>query len=67
MGDLFRRAAYCALFLDGLGRVQSATLPRISVDETVAFVVLGCRMEAAPQEWTGETVIVVVNGASSDC
>ena len=54
MGDLFCRAAYGSLFLDDLGRVQSATLPKISVDEATDFIVHRRRMEASAQEWAGE-------------
>ncbi len=60
MGDLFCRAAYGSLFLDALGRVQSTTLPKISVDEAADFIVHRRRMEAPAQEWAGETVIVIV-------
>jgi hypothetical protein len=60
LGDLFCRATHGALFLDGLGRVQSATLSKISVDETVDFIVHRDRMEALAQEWTAETMIIVV-------
>jgi hypothetical protein len=60
VGDLFCRAAYDSFFLDGLGRVQSATLSKISVDETVDFIVRHDRMEAPAQEWAAETMIIVV-------
>ena len=51
MGDLLCRAAYGSLFFDGLGRVQSTTLPKISVDEAADFIVHRDRMEAPAQEW----------------
>jgi hypothetical protein len=60
LGDLFRRAAYGSLFLDGLGRVQSTTLPKISVDEATNFIVHRDRMEAPAQEWVGEIVINIL-------
>ena len=60
MGDLFCRAAYGSLFLDALGRVQSTTLPKISMDEAADFIVHRCRMEAHAQEWAAETVIITV-------
>ena len=60
MGDLFCRAAYDSFFLDGLGRVQSATLSKISVDETVDFIVRRDRMEAPAQEWAAEAMIIIV-------
>ena len=50
MGDLLCRAAYGSLFLDGLGRVQSTTLPKISVDEAADFIIHRDRMEAPAQE-----------------
>jgi hypothetical protein len=60
VGDLFCRAAYGSLFLNGLGRVQSATLSKISVDKTINFIVHRDRMEAPAQEWAAETVIITV-------
>ena len=60
VGDLFCRAAYGSLFLDALGRVQSTTLPKISVDEAVEFIVHRGRMEAPAQEWAAETMIIAV-------
>jgi hypothetical protein len=60
VGDLFCRAAYGALFLDALGRVQSTTLPKISMDEAAGFIVHRRRMEAHAQEWAVETVIITV-------
>ena len=50
MGYLLCRAAYGSLFLDGLGRVQSTTLPTISVDEAADFIVHRDRMETPAQE-----------------
>jgi hypothetical protein len=50
VGDLLCRVAYGSLFLDGLGRVQSTTLPKISVDEAADFIVHRDRMEAPAQE-----------------
>ena len=50
MGDLFCRAAYGSLFLDGLGRVHSTTISKISVDEATDFSVHRRRMEAPAQE-----------------
>jgi hypothetical protein len=60
VGDLFCGAAYGSLFLDALGRVQSTTLSKISVDEAADFIVHRRRMEVPAQEWAGETVIVIV-------
>ena len=60
MGDLLCRAAYDSFFLDGLGRVQSTTLSKISVDETVDFIVRRDRMEAPAQEWAAEAMIIIV-------
>ena len=60
MGDLFCRAAYGSLFLDGLGQVQSTTLPKISVDEVADFIVRRRRMEAPPQERAAEAMIITV-------
>ena len=54
VGDLLCRAADGSLFLDGLGRVQSTTLSKISVDEATDFIVHRDRMEAPAQEWAGE-------------
>jgi hypothetical protein len=54
VGDLFCRSAYASLFLDALGRVQSTTLPKISVDKTIDFIVHRGGMEAPAQEWAGE-------------
>jgi hypothetical protein len=54
VGDLFCRAANGSLCLDALGRVQSRTLPNISVDETIDFIVHRGRMEGPAQEWAGE-------------
>jgi hypothetical protein len=51
VGDLLYRATYDSVFLDGLGRVQSTTLPKISVDEALDFIVHRDRMEAPAQEW----------------
>ena len=39
MVDLLCRTAYDSFFLDGLGRVQSTSLSKISVDETIDFIV----------------------------
>jgi hypothetical protein len=58
VGDLFCRAAYGSLFLDGLGRVQSTTIPKISMDETADFIVHRRRMEANAQEWAVDTMII---------
>ena len=58
MGDLFCRAAYGSLFLNGLGRVQGTTLPKISVDEATDFIVHRRRMEAPAQEWAVDTMII---------
>src|SRR5271170_8008260 len=60
VGDLLRRVACGSLFLDGLGRVQSATLPTISVDEAADFILHRDRMEAPAQDWADETVIITV-------
>ncbi len=60
MGGLLCRAADGSLFLDGLGRVQSTTLPKISVDEAANFIVHRRPMEAAAQEWGDERVIITV-------
>jgi hypothetical protein len=60
VGDLLCRAAHGSLFLDALGRVQSTTLPKISVDEATDSIVHRGRMEAPAQEWTGEMVIIIV-------
>ena len=60
VGDLFCRAAYGSLFLNGLGRVQSATLPKIPVDEATDFIVHRDRMEAPPQERAAEAMIITV-------
>jgi len=57
-GDLFCRAAYGSLFLNGLRRVQSTTLPKISVDEATDFIVHRRRMEAPAQEWPVDTMII---------
>jgi hypothetical protein len=65
MGDLFCRAAYGSLFLDALGRVQSTTLSKISVDEADDFIVHRDRMEAPPQERAAETMIIVVKSGSA--
>ena len=65
MGDLFCRSAYGSLFLNGLGRVQSTRLPKISVDEATDFIVHRHRMEAAAQEWTAEKMIIVVKSGSA--
>lgn len=58
-------AAHGSLFLDGLGRVQSTTLPKISVDEATDFIVHRRRMEASAQEWAAETMIIVVKSGSA--
>jgi len=58
VGDLLCRAAYGSLFLDDLGRVESATLPKISVDEAADFIVHRRRMEAPAQEWAVDTMII---------
>jgi hypothetical protein len=60
VGDLLCRPADGSLFLDALGRVQSKTLPKISVDEAAGFIVHRDRMEAPAQEWAAETVIITV-------
>jgi hypothetical protein len=60
VGDLLCRAASGSLFLDALGRVQSTTLPKISVDEATDFIVQRGRMEAPAQECTVEMVIIIV-------
>jgi hypothetical protein len=65
VGDLFCRAAYGSLFLNGLGRVQSTTLPKISVDGAADFIVHRRPMEAPAQEWTAETMIIVVKSGSA--
>jgi len=65
MGDLFCRASYGSLLLDGLGRVRSTTLPKISVDQATDFIVHRGRMEAPTQEWAGETVIIVAKSGSA--
>ena len=65
VGDLFRRAAYGSLSVDALGRVQSTTLPKISVDQATDFIVHRGRMEAPTQEWAGETVIIVAKSGSA--
>jgi hypothetical protein len=54
VGDLLCRPADGSLFLDALGRVQSTTLPKISVDKTINFIVHRGGMEAPAQEWAGE-------------
>jgi hypothetical protein len=58
VGDLFCRAAYGSLFLNGLGRVQSTTLPKISVDEASDFIVHRRRREGPAQEWAVDTMII---------
>jgi hypothetical protein len=58
VGDLLCRAAHGSLFLDDLGRVQSTTLPKISVDEATDFIVHRRRMEAPAQEWAVDTMII---------
>jgi hypothetical protein len=60
VGYMLCRAAYGSLFLDGLGRVQSTTLPKISVDEAANFIVHRDRMEAPAQDRADETVIITV-------
>jgi hypothetical protein len=60
VGDLFCRAAYGSLFLNGLGRVQSTTLSKIPVDEAAGFIVHRRRVEAPAQEWAAETMIITV-------
>jgi uncharacterized protein with GYD domain len=65
VGDLFCRAAHGSLFLDALGRVQSTTLPKISVDEAAVSIVHRGRMEAPAQEWAAETMIIVVKSGSA--
>jgi hypothetical protein len=65
VGDLFCRAAHGSLFLNGLGRVQSTTLSKISVDKTTDFIVHRRRMEAPAQEWAAETMIIVVKSGSA--
>jgi hypothetical protein len=60
VGHLFCLAAYGSLFLDGLGRVQSTTLSKISVDEAADFIVHRRRMETPAQEWAAETMIITV-------
>jgi hypothetical protein len=60
VGDLLCRAADGSLFLDGLGRVQSTTLSKISVDEATDFIVHRRRMEAPLQDWEAETMIIAV-------
>jgi hypothetical protein len=58
VGDLLCRAAHGALFLDGLGRVQSATLSKISVDQATDFIVHRGRMEAPAHEWAVDIMII---------
>jgi hypothetical protein len=65
VGDLFCRTAHGSLFLDDLGRVQSASLPNISVDEATDFIVHRRRMEAPAQEWVAETTIIVLKSGSA--
>jgi hypothetical protein len=65
VGDLFCRAAYGSLFLNGLGRVQSTTLPKISMDEAADFIVHRRRMEAPAQEGPAETMIIIANSPIS--
>jgi hypothetical protein len=65
VGDLFCRAAYGSLFLDGLGRVQSTTLPKISVDKATDFIVHRRRREAPAQESPAETMIIVVKSGTA--
>jgi len=60
VGDLFCRAADGSLFLDALGRVQSTTLSKISVDEADDFIAQRGRMEAPPQARAAETMIITV-------
>jgi hypothetical protein len=60
VGDLLCSAADGSLFLDGLGRVQSTTLSKISVDEATDFIVHRDRMEAPAQEWAAEAMIITV-------
>ena len=60
MGDLLCRPADGSLFLDALGRVQSTTLSKISVDEATDFIVHRDRMEAPAQEWAAEAMIITV-------
>jgi len=60
VGDLLCRAADGSLFLVGLGRVQSTTLSKISVDEATDFIVHRDRMEAPAQEWAAEAMIITV-------
>jgi hypothetical protein len=65
VGDLLCRPADGSLFLDDLGRVQSTTLPKISVDQTIDFIVHRGRMEAPAQEWAAERMIIVVKSGSA--
>jgi hypothetical protein len=65
VGDLFCRAAHGSLFLDGLGRVESTTLPKISVDEAADFIVHRRRMEVPAQQWAAKTMIIVVKSGSA--
>jgi len=65
VGDLFCRAAYGSLFLNGLGRVQSTTLPKISVDEATDFIVRRRRLEAPAQERPVETMMIIANSPIS--
>jgi hypothetical protein len=65
VGDLLCRVAHGSLFLDGLGRVQSATLSKISVDQATNFIVHRGRMEAPAQEWAAERMIIVVKSGSA--
>jgi hypothetical protein len=60
-GRLVKKGAgYPLLHRVGLGRVQSSTLPKISVDEATDFIVHRRRMEAPAQEWAAETMIITV-------
>jgi hypothetical protein len=65
VGDLFCRAADGSLFLDALGRVQSTTLPKISVDEAADFIVHRRRMKAPAQERPAETMMIIANSPIS--
>ncbi len=65
VGDLLCRAAHGSLFLDGLGRVQSTTLSKISVDEATDFIIHRRRMEAPAQKWAAERMIIVVKSRSA--